>query len=219
MNLLEIRKNLVKISGRFDLVKDIELYEDDGANFYIQAGQRLLDDKFTHLATYGKEEFETKSGQDTYQLNRVKTIADAQVRVDNSYFTLYLTTEEVSNELGNVTEGTPKGYSILNASRLSIRLFPTPISNQKIIVYGRVYSLLANDEDENFWTLWYPETLLSAAMYQIERFHRNTQGMNDYMASIMEDMRNIENNMYETHLAGDPVMGDSFNFKAEGNER
>lgn len=43
MNLLQIRTQFVNESGRHDLVIDTTAYADNGANFYINAGQRLLD--------------------------------------------------------------------------------------------------------------------------------------------------------------------------------
>lgn len=43
MNLLEIRKQFVKISGRYDLVDDAVNWSDNGADFYITAGQKFLD--------------------------------------------------------------------------------------------------------------------------------------------------------------------------------
>lgn len=43
MNLKEIRKRFITESGRHDLVTDIEGFVDNGANFYINAGQRFLD--------------------------------------------------------------------------------------------------------------------------------------------------------------------------------
>lgn len=43
MNLGEIRKQFVQLSGRSDLVKDTTSWEDNGADFFINAGQRLLD--------------------------------------------------------------------------------------------------------------------------------------------------------------------------------
>ncbi len=43
MNLLTVRTNLVNKSGRFDLVVDTTDYVDDGADYYINAGQRYLD--------------------------------------------------------------------------------------------------------------------------------------------------------------------------------
>jgi len=44
MNLLEIRKLFIKASGRYDLV--YSNYRNRGADYYINAGQRLLDSQF-----------------------------------------------------------------------------------------------------------------------------------------------------------------------------
>lgn len=44
MNLLNLRKWLVKESGRYELVTDTVSYGDNGANDYIRAGQMWLDD-------------------------------------------------------------------------------------------------------------------------------------------------------------------------------
>jgi len=43
MNLLQIRKQFVRRNGRYDLVVDNVGWADNGANFYINAGQRYLD--------------------------------------------------------------------------------------------------------------------------------------------------------------------------------
>lgn len=43
MNLLQIRTQFIKLSGRYDLVVDATDYVDNGANFYINAGQNYLD--------------------------------------------------------------------------------------------------------------------------------------------------------------------------------
>jgi hypothetical protein len=43
MNLLELRTQFVKISGRYDLVVDTTDWVDNGADFYINAGQNFLD--------------------------------------------------------------------------------------------------------------------------------------------------------------------------------
>ena len=43
MNLREIRVEFIRKSGRYDLVEDDESFKDNGANFFIQAGQRFLD--------------------------------------------------------------------------------------------------------------------------------------------------------------------------------
>jgi hypothetical protein len=48
MTLLEMRTKLVQLSGRYDLVINTDDYEDNGANFHINAGLRWLDRKMDH---------------------------------------------------------------------------------------------------------------------------------------------------------------------------
>lgn len=47
MTLVEIREQFIRQSGRYDLVVDIDDWADNGADFYIKAGQRWLDTTFT----------------------------------------------------------------------------------------------------------------------------------------------------------------------------
>jgi hypothetical protein len=52
MTLLSVRVQFVKnYSGRYDLVVDTDDWEDNGANFFIQAGQKWLDTTFTIART------------------------------------------------------------------------------------------------------------------------------------------------------------------------
>jgi len=43
MSLLSVRKHFVEFTGRYDLVKDSVSYGDNGADFFIRAGQKWLD--------------------------------------------------------------------------------------------------------------------------------------------------------------------------------
>jgi hypothetical protein len=43
MNLLEVRTQFVKVSGRYDLVTSPTIFTDNGANYFIQAGQDMLE--------------------------------------------------------------------------------------------------------------------------------------------------------------------------------
>ena len=43
MNLKEIREQFVKRSGRYDLVSSTTNWTDNGADFFIRNGQKLLD--------------------------------------------------------------------------------------------------------------------------------------------------------------------------------
>ena len=51
MNLLQIRQQLRAVSGRFDLINADD--SDNGANFYINAGQKYLDRLTTTQKSYG----------------------------------------------------------------------------------------------------------------------------------------------------------------------
>ena len=50
MNLAQVRAQFVKLSGRFDLVSDLSLYTDNGADFFIQEASRLLDRKSVEIS-------------------------------------------------------------------------------------------------------------------------------------------------------------------------
>ena len=43
MNLLEVRTQFVKITGRYDLVTDTSSWDDNGADFFLQAGQNMIE--------------------------------------------------------------------------------------------------------------------------------------------------------------------------------
>ena len=67
MSLLEVRQQFVKISGRYDLVVDTTDWVDNGANFYINAGQLWLDRLETIKKSYARV-FEHIEAGDWYVL-------------------------------------------------------------------------------------------------------------------------------------------------------
>jgi len=82
MSLLEVRTQLIKITGRYDLVVDAVDYADNGADFYINAGQLWLDRRETHKKSFSRV-FETVSAGEwylTFQLCR----AIKEVWISNS---------------------------------------------------------------------------------------------------------------------------------------
>lgn len=54
MNLLQLRTKFVQMSGRYDLVVDTTSYVDNGANFYINSGQRFLEKRVKVPENTGK---------------------------------------------------------------------------------------------------------------------------------------------------------------------
>lgn len=67
MSLLEVRTQLVKITGRYDLVVDAVDYANNGADFYINAGQLWLDRLETIRKSYSRK-FETVTSGQWYKV-------------------------------------------------------------------------------------------------------------------------------------------------------
>lgn len=63
MSLVEVREQLVKISGRYDLVVDTTDWADNGADFYINAGQLWLDRRETIKKSYSRVFEEITEGE------------------------------------------------------------------------------------------------------------------------------------------------------------
>lgn len=72
-----------------------------------------------------------------------------------------------------------------------------------ISVLAQFFSkVLSSDSDENYWSVKYPETLLEAAMFMLERFFRNSEGMRDHLAAINSDIPGISFDLYEEEISG-----------------
>jgi len=235
MTLSEFRNFFVKMTGRYDLVKqDGEDYADAGANTLINMGVRMLDSMFTHNKSYGKVPVKLKPNQALYMARSMLSIEGIQFSADSGKVTLdHIQEQEIEEKLSldGSNSGCPKYYAIASVvrdafldneqsafKRLHFKICPAPDQSYAAQVYGRMTIPLENDNDTNFWTLNYPETLTSATMYQIERFHRNSQGMRDHMVAIQQDLRNLDYNAIESQMGSNTQMNDSWNFRAEGNE-
>jgi len=86
-----------------------------------------------------------------------------------------------------------------NAEEYNTILLSAPTDKKLIVeVKGLFYSSkLVNDEDENYWSVTHPLLLYMAAMRYVEVTNRNTQGVNDWTRSIMEDASRIGMDLVE----------------------
>ena len=230
MTLLEVRKMFVRLSGRYDLVKDTESYEDNGADFMLNAGIRMLDSMFTHSKSYGVIRVPLKPDKAVYETNNVLSVEGVQVSSDSGRVSLTHVTEQDIEERGDIGSGSPKYYCMHTGMRNpalgnlkdeftgeSFKILPKPSSALTAYVYGRLTIPLENDGDINFWSVSYPETLITAGMFFIERFHRNSQGMADHMQAIRQDLHELDANAIESQLGSITQMRDSWKFRGEGN--
>lgn len=79
MNLKEIRSLFIKRNGRFDLVVDTTDYVDNGANFFIQAGQRILDSILPTRKSTGVYVVDTVTNQSSILLKYIRFIDKIEV--------------------------------------------------------------------------------------------------------------------------------------------
>jgi len=90
------------------------------------------------------------------------------------------------------------------ANEFNTILLNVPISERMVVeVKGLFYSpSLDLDTDENYWSSMHPLLLIMSAMRYIEITNRNTQGVNDWTNSIMEETRQIGMDLVEELIAG-----------------
>ena len=117
MNLLQLRTKLIQLSGRYDLVLDTVNYADNGADFFINAGQRWLDRKMDHRPMVGRL-FKTIAAGDvgvTFQLCRtilqvwvIDAAEDSRTLLERKSPTW--AREEYAGAFSETDQGTPLYY-------------------------------------------------------------------------------------------------------------
>ncbi|MEG0363528.1 MAG: hypothetical protein RR600_06935 [Aurantimicrobium sp.] len=232
MNLREIRELFVKHSGRYDLVNP-DNFDDNGANFFVQAGQRMLDrmDRTSAFANNQAVSVQEVSPREQlvqlpeiYNITKVEWgdgispphVLEKQVVGRALRAMTYMGTpryweqalvqykpsiEKLATALTNVPAHYFDGAQFAFHST-EIRLFPIPAQKGFIAVTGHYYaSQLLKDEDESVWSIKHPDLLVSAALWALEVFYRNTEGARDWMNHIAllineQDARELEGNIY-----------------------
>jgi len=61
---------------------------------------------------------------------------------------------------------------------------------------------LINPTDVNFWSSQLPGTLIQTSLMMLERFYRNTEGVRDHQAAILEDLRGLDFEIVEEEISG-----------------
>lgn len=225
MTLAEIRKTFVVSSGRYDLVKDTTEYEDNGANSFINAGQKFLDLQLATPSEVSVWKAELKSGKFEVLVPDVRSIEEVYV-VDSDERSFYLERLYLQDFKTNFNKssdlGRPKYWALGqtlnvdgNESQLrkqAVIVAPYPDSKYTVFVRGKFFSpRLENEKSISFWSINYPHILVQAAMYELEKFYRNTQGMNDHYTAIMQTLQGIDFDEAQQQSENFSNMRDSFN--------
>lgn len=239
MNLGEIREELVEKTGRYDLVTDTTSYDDNGADFFIKAGQRYLDQQIDTAKSEARYQEDLSEGEFRVTLESMRSlsevwITDGEGRSEVEKKQLSWLRRNYAKEFDEVTNGVPQYYapailrlgpsqsdltdssytdeftydeqSIMFSDHYSyngIILMPPVDNTYTVTLIGDFFSeTLENDSDRSYWSAQYPDLLIYAAMYSIEKFYRNSQGVKDMKAIIDDELRGISHDYIAQDVAG-----------------
>ena len=199
MTFLDIKKAVIERSGRFDLVVDLTDYVDAGVDAFIHAGQRYLEGRISGGPTRFSVELSLTAGTSEYTYPSGLRAALSTKLLDTDGTTLYVLNQISLQALQGLPESTAVPICVAyDFANRQIYVYPTPDQAYKLQIdtVGRAEPL-ADDDDDNWWTLQYPEALILSALYRIEIANRNTEGARDWLLALEEDLRNIEIDIIE----------------------
>jgi hypothetical protein len=231
MTLLEIRTQFIKESGRYDLVVNTTTFADNGADYYIRAGQRFLDGLYDNRKSKKELVVSIGDGQTELQLTGVSSVEDVLCKsaTGSSYLTRHTITSlrekygYQENCESTIEKDQPIDYAIgvgrsnstlfpdVQANAVRLMFMPPADGDYRLVITARAYAeRLSDDESINFWSEQFPHTLIQAAHYMLERAYRNTEGANDHLRAIMEDIRLIDQEVVDQESINANQMKDSW---------
>lgn len=165
MNLLQLRKKFVQLSGRYDLISGVSGYTDSGANFFIQAGQRFLE-RMRHMKDAKAKYFKDVSAGAYYAaVQNMRVLHDVWAseyngsgRTQLEYITAETMRAMYTKSASSIDQGTPLYYSEVN-----LRTSPTTSATSAIVldkiggVEVRASSALGLQYSYR-GVMWYPPT-------------------------------------------------------------
>lgn len=221
MNLLELRTQFVKISGRYDLVVDTTDYADNGADFYIQAGQNFLDRLRDNPKSYNSVFVTLASGEWYLTFSKCRSIrevwinnSESRIELEKKHMSwLY---EEYASTVANTDTNTPLYYcpaKLRSTNNIDqddlgvffnytedgsnelrgILIFAPPDESIVVEIQGLFYSDdLDRDLATSYWTDNWPETLVKAAMHQVATFQRDHGDAANWLKAMHYDLEGID---------------------------
>jgi len=250
MTLIATREEFCRRSGRLDLCTDFAGgdYTDNGANRFINAAQRYLDNKGSFLKNYAwlRKDIAASAYKVTFQdCQAIKEVwvQDADGRVKLEKMDLEVMRANYADAMADLTTGDPAYYSpaviglapeqatltaVGGASPYTdeftydfedltfgdhwryngILIAPPADAAFTVSILGKWYSLrLSTDTSKTFWTEVHEDILVLASCMMLERFYRNTQGVNDYKVEIIDSLNDIDKNVVEEDVQDLDQMG------------
>jgi hypothetical protein len=225
MTLTQVRQKFVELSGRYDLVSSTSTWADNGADFYIQAGQDFLDRRSNVWKKTGRIYDELAAGVWYKTFQRARVIE--AVYINNTTGRSRLTKKDFhwlhtrySSTIASTDQGTPLYFCpaqlraiddtdmdslaaffnyVMDDSDTYRGVIILPPPNEAIVIeiVGQFYAAtLSALVTNNFWTDNHPELLILAALYQLEVLgHRNSQGAKDYLTQLDIGLSDIDKDL------------------------
>jgi hypothetical protein len=253
MDYKDVRKKFVTLSGRYDLVNPD--WSDNGADFFMNAGQRFLDRlqstgkmQAKHIQSVAAGTIKVYStGLRVVNAVWVGTSTDGLIQLSKE--TLSGLREYYGEQLSSSDRGTPIYYApaifrpftdALTSTTLAsyydaddlifptapattpthfantgVIIMPPPDKIYYVSIYGLFYSpdLSATvaagvwTQTKSFWSEVYPETLIKAALMQVEMFYRNSEGVKDWESGVMKDISGFDKDAAEEEAVDISEMG------------
>ncbi len=237
MNLLEIRTQFVTLSGRYDMVVDTTDYSNNGADFYINLGQSMLDkmgissENLTTLSIpIDAGDYSINFGRRCMSVNEVWA-NNGEERVKLEKVSFLQLKEEYYNLVSEITSGAPLYYTLANIRTLEstdrdtlgefLNLTIPPITplgladyrgailappadeSYVIDIYGNfLQAELIDDYQESYWTIYSPELLIKASLYQLYILTGRNTDAATMLAAINNESSIHDKNNVEEEIAG-----------------
>lgn len=219
MALKDIRRKLIELTGRDDLITDRATWKDNGADFFIRAAQKWLDGRLGFPKESAGVVLNVPKGSGSFRVKGFRSIrAVYAAGQDGKKWAL----EKVSFEdIAFIErEGKPLRYAVgigrtkgEDSDEVSRVILVSHVLDRdyQFTVFGLYESApLLNDFDVSFWSAKHPHTLIQASAYMLERFYRNREGMQDHLMALEQDLLAIDSDEVEQQIAGVEQMKNSW---------
>lgn len=191
MTLIELRGQLMKTAGWYDLVNDD--LSDNGCNHFINAGIQELELMLGWQTMVSLLQQTVAADQETVQFRNPRYITDVFEFRDGDQVRIWW----------RPCDGEPTPIPGENPQR-QIRIQPVDYERDLIIRAVWHSPTLSEDEHTNFWLLQYPQLAEMAAQLAREKQFRNTQGVNDFTGAIAPLVTRIYHDLIAEEMAGEP---------------
>ena len=212
MTMLLVKKKFVDLSGRTDLVVDTTDYVDAGnigTKFFIQAATRMLDQMQDTPHSTAELAKTLTVGDSTWEVSNLRSIESFWINDTSDTGWNSVTKKSLkwirnkfSEPVADITNGVPQYWAPdvirvpVTEGKESVRgiiFMPPTDDTYSARLDGKYWSkVLSADADINYWSEEHEDILIAAAMYKLEEFYRNTEGMRDWMEAITRDLRGID---------------------------